>query len=69
MELRKLEPGEEWTGVHNISAVAEDGRLLARYACPCQWCEICQAAEPIMEAAMLDMDNRLRIRGEVSDRG
>lgn len=61
IELRKLEPGEEWSGVHNIVALAKDGRVLARYACPCQWCELWHAAAPMMEAAIADMEQHLGI--------
>lgn len=61
MGLRKLEPEEKWSGVHRIEAVAQDGTVLARYACPCTWCEVWQAAQPMMDAAILDMERGLGI--------
>lgn len=67
IEFRKLEPGERWSGVHTILALAEDGTKLARYACPCDWCELWQAARPMMDAAILEMESRLGIRSD--DRG
>lgn len=65
-ELRKLEPGERWSGVHTILARAEDGTVLARYACPCEWCELWQAAAPMMDAAIMDIQSQLGIERERS---
>jgi hypothetical protein len=53
MKLRKLDSGERWAGMHIVNAVAEDGTVLARYACPCEWCELWQAAAPMMDAAIM----------------
>lgn len=57
--IRRLDPDEASVGVHTLEAVADDGTVLGRYECPCQWCDIWRAAKPVMDRAIADMEQSL----------
>lgn len=63
MTLRRLDPDESSSGMHTVEAVGRDGRVVARFECDCQWCEIWRAGRPMIEQAIADLDRM--VLGEV----
>jgi hypothetical protein len=59
MTLRRLGPDEPSLGVHSIEGVDEHGNVLARFECPCDWCDIWRAALPMMDKAIAEMDRTI----------